>query len=326
MGSHFVRYVLGHYPKWRVVNVDKLSYAGNLDNLSSVAGNPRYHFILGNIADDAIVRNIFKMEKPDFVVNYAAETLVDRSIAGPKIFVESNIVGTQNLLEAVREFDQVKKFVQISTDEVYGEILEGQASEDFVCRPRNPYAATKAGADHLVTSYVNTYSVPAVITRSCNFYGPNQYPEKVIPIFITNLLEEKKIFIHGDGAQEREWIFTEDHCRAIVAILHQGKIGEIYNISAGHNESIENIARRIADYMGKDKSHIEFTRDRPGNDRRYALDWSKLSALGWKPECAFEDGLARTIEWYSANQEWWQQIKATKEFAEYYRHQYLTIQ
>ena len=187
MGSHFVRYVLEQYPKYRVVNVDKLSYSSNLDNLSSVVGNPRYHFILGNIADDAIVRNIFKMEKPDFVVNYAAETHVDRSIAGPKIFVESNIVGTQNILEAVREFDTVKKFVQISTDEVYGEVLKGSASEESVCRPRNPYSATKAGADHLVTSYVNTYNVPALITRSCNFYGPNQYPEKVIPIFITNL-------------------------------------------------------------------------------------------------------------------------------------------
>lgn len=326
MGSHFVRYALERYPKYRVVNVDKLSYAGNLDNLSSLAGNPRYHFILGNIADEAIVRNIFKMEKPDFVVNYAAETLVDRSIAGPKIFVESNIVGTQNLLEAAREFDNVKKFVQISTDEVYGEILDGRASENSVCRPRNPYAATKAGADHLVTSYVNTYNVPAIITRSCNFYGPNQYPEKVIPIFITNLLEGKRIFIHGDGAQEREWVFTEDHCRAVDAVLHKGEIGEIYNISSGESKTVLEIAKDICSCMECDQGKIEFTRDRPGNDRRYSIDCKKLRALGWDPIHKFCDGLAHTIEWYRNNQEWWKRIKATKEFEEYYSHKYLTIQ
>ncbi|MBI4359722.1 MAG: dTDP-glucose 4,6-dehydratase [Candidatus Jacksonbacteria bacterium] len=326
MGSHFVRYLLKHYPHYRVVNVDKLSYAGNLANLTDIKEESRHYFILGNIADEAIVRNIFKMERPDFVVNYAAETLVDRSIAGPKIFVESNIVGTQNLLEAVREFDHVKKFVQISTDEVYGEILEGSATEESVCRPRNPYAATKAGADHLVTSYINTYKVPAVITRSCNFYGPNQYPEKVIPIFITNLLAGKKIFIHGDGGQTREWIFTDDHCRAVDTVLHKGEIGEIYNISSGESRSVFEIANDICLYMERDSNEIEFTRDRPGNDRRYALDWEKLRNLGWEPIHKFCDGLAHTVEWYRNNQTWWESIKATPEFQEYYEHKYLTVQ
>lgn len=326
MGSHFVRYLLKCYPHYRVVNVDKLSYAGNLENLEDIKAESRHHFILGNIADEAIVRNIFKMEKPDFVVNYAAETLVDRSIAGPKIFVESNIVGTQNLLEAVREFDHVKKFVQISTDEVYGEILEGNATEESVCRPRNPYAATKAGADHLVTSYINTYKVPAVITRSCNFYGANQYPEKVIPIFITNLLEGKKIFIHGDGAQTREWIFTTDHCRAVDTALHKGAIGEIYNISSGESRSVLEIAKDICLYMERDESVIEFTRDRPGNDRRYALDWTKLRGLGFEPMHKFSDGIAHTIEWYRNNQIWWKSIKARSEFQEYYEHKYLNVQ
>lgn len=326
MGSHFVRYLLEHYPHYRIVNVDKLSYAGNLDNLIGIKEESRHHFILGNIADEVIVRNIFKMEKPDFVVNYAAETLVDRSIAGPKIFVESNIIGTHNLLEAVREFDHIKKFVQISTDEVYGEILLGSATEESVCRPRNPYAATKAGADHLVTSYINTYNVPAVITRSCNFYGPNQYPEKVIPIFITNLLEGKKIFIHGDGGQTREWIFTDDHCRAVDAVLHKGEIGAIYNISSGESRSVFEIANDICLCMERDSSEIKFTHDRPGNDRRYALDWKKMRNLGWEPIHKFCDGLAHTIEWYRNNQTWWKRITEMPEFQEYYEHKYLTVQ
>ena len=325
MGSNFIRYILSKYLRYHVVNLDKLSYAGNLDNLIDIENNPRYKFILGDISDDAIVRNIFKLERPHIVVNYAAETLVDRSIAGPKIFVESNIVGTQNLLEAAREFP-IKKFVQVSTDEVYGEILSGKAPETTVCHPRNPYAATKAGADHLVISYVNTYDIPAVITRSCNFYGPNQYPEKLIPIFITNLLENREIFIHGDGGQTREWIYTEDHCRAIDKIIQKGKIGEIYNIGTSQNRTIIQIAEIILKLLGKDKKVMRFTKDRPGNDRRYALNWNKLAGLGWEPMHIFDKGIRLTVDWYKKNEKWWRKIKQMPEFDEYYKHKYLNVQ
>ena len=325
MGSNFIHYLLKKYRGIKVINVDKLSYAGNLDNLRDIEKNPRYKFILGDISDDAIVRNIFKLERPQIVVNYAAETLVDRSIAGPKIFVESNIVGTENLLEAAREFP-IKKFVQISTDEVYGEILKGKASETAVCHPRNPYAATKAGADHLVISYVNTYNIPAVITRSCNFYGPNQYPEKLIPIFITNLLECKEIFIHGDGGQTREWIYTEDHCRAIDKIIQRGKTGEIYNIGTGQSRTVMQIAEIILKLLGKDKKMMQFTKDRPGNDRRYALNWDKLARLGWEPIHVFDKGIKLTLDWYKKNEKWWRKIKQMPEFKEYYEHKYLNIQ
>lgn len=325
MGSNFVRYVLAHYPKWQVVNVDKLSYAGNMENLAESEDNPQYKFILGNIADADIVRNIFKLERPDIVVNYAAETLVDRSIAGPKIFVESNIVGTQNLLEAVREF-KTRLIVQISSDEVYGEVLKGKVDEDAPCHPRNPYAATKAGADHLITSYVNTYNVPAIVTRSCNFYGPNQYPEKLIPIFITSLLEDKKIFIHGDGQQIREFIYTEDHCRAIDAIIKKGKIGDIYNIGTDQFYRVDDVADMILRLLNKNKKSRAYTKDRPGNDRRYAVDWSKFAKLGWKPQYSFAEGIALTVEWYKQKRDWWERIKETKEFGEYYKHKYLTVQ
>lgn len=324
MGSNFIHYLLKKNRSMKVINVDKLSYAGNLDNLRDIENNPRYKFILGDISDDAIVRNIFKMERPQIVVNYAAETLVDRSIAGPKIFVESNIVGTQNLLEAAREFP-IKKFVQISTDEVYGEILQGKAKEDSVCHPRNPYAATKAGADHLVISYVNTYQVPALITRSCNFYGAYQYPEKLIPIFITNLLENRPIFIHGKGSQIREWIYTEDHCRAIDKIIEKGKIGEIYNIGTGQSRTVLQIAETIVQLLGKDKNMMQFTKDRPGNDRRYALNWDKLAHLGWEPMHVFDKGIKLTVDWYKKNEKWWRKIKQMPEFDEYYKHKYLNV-
>jgi len=325
MGSNFIHYFLDKYPNWRIINVDKLSYAGNLDNLADIENRKQYKFILGNIADYEIVRNIFKLEKPVIVVNYAAETLVDRSIAGPKIFVESNIIGTQNLLEAIREFNGVDRFIQISTDEIYGEVLKGKAKEDSACYPRNPYAATKAGADHLIASYVNTYNIPAIITRSCNFCGPYQYPEKLIPIFITNLLEENRIFIHGDGKQVREWIYTQDHCRAIDLIIKKGKVGEIYNIGTNQFYTVLEIAKMLFKMLGKDEKMMKFTKDRPGNDQRYAVDWNKLKKLGWEPTVDFQQALEKTVQWYKEHRDWWKKIKNLPEFKRYYQHQYLNI-
>lgn len=298
MGSHFVKYLLPHYPDYRVVVFDKLTYAGNLNNLKEVEANEHYAFVKGDIGDADALDRALEEHQIEAIVNYAAETHVDRSILAPRAFLETDVLGTYTLLETVRRH-QVKRLIQISTDEVYGDIGEGAASESAPFRPSSPYAAAKAGGDHLCHAYYRTYQTPVIVTHSCNFYGSNQYPEKLIPLFITNLLAGKKVPLYGDGRQAREWIFTADHCRAIDLILHQGRLGESYNIGTGQRKKNIETARLILDLMGKDESDIEYVQDRPGHDGRYAINCDKLKReLGWEPEVPFVEGLKQTVSWY----------------------------
>lgn len=320
MGSNFIKYILDKYLDYKIINLDKLTYAGNLENLKEIEDNPRYTFMKGDIADNAIVEKIFKEDTPDAVINYAAETHVDRSILDPKAFIKTDVLGTYNLLEACRKFS-MKKYVQISTDEVYGSVEDGSFTEKSPFDPSSPYSASKAGGDHLVIAYYKTYGLPVVRTHSCNFFGPYQYPEKLIPLFITNILEEKKIPVYGDGTQVREWIYTQDHCSAVDFILRHGKMGEIYNIGTGQEKQNMEVTKLILKYLGKDESSIEYVKDRPGHDIRYSLDHTKLRELGWQPRYQFEDALKSTIEWYKAHEDWWKKIKSGK-YLEYYKTQY----
>ncbi len=321
MGSHFVKYILERYTAYRVVVLDKLTYAGNLDNLKDIALNPRYSFVQGDIADPGTLQKVFSQFAIDMVVNYAAETHVDRSVTDPAAFLKTNIFGTYYLLEAVRQFE-VKKFVQISTDEVFGSVHEGAFTEETAMAPNSPYSAAKAGGDLLCRSYFVTHKTPVIVTHSCNVYGPNQYPEKFIPLFITNLIEEKKVPLYGDGLNVREWIYVLDHCRAVDVILHNGKLGEVYNIGSGEEKSNRAVVDVLLGAMGKGEDMVNYVKDRPGHDRRYAIDHSKLAReLGWQPEVRFEEGLKITIEWYKNNEWWWKKIK-NGEYREYYERQY----
>lgn len=323
MGSNAVRHFLTHYPDYQICNLDALTYAGNPENLRDVEHDPRYTFIHGRIEDEALVEQIFSEFKPDAVINYAAETHVDRSIMEPRAFLTTEIFGTYTLLEAVRRHG-TSRYVQISTDEVYGSIDEGVWTEEAPFDPSSPYSAAKAGADHLCLAYWKTYKTPVIVTNSCNFYGPYQYPEKMVPLFIINLLEGKKVPLYGDGGNVREWITTDDHCRAIDRIVHVGRLGESYNIGTGERMTNLEMTKKILLMMGKGDEMIEPVKDRPGHDRRYAVDPSKLkTSLGWKPETAFQDGLAKTIEWYRAHEEWWKPLRSG-EYLEYYTRQYVT--
>ena len=318
MGSNAVKYFLRNYPDVQIVNLDKLTYAGNLENLKDVENNPRYNFIKGDIADEKIVDEAAK--DVDVIINYAAETHVDRSILGPKAFITTDVLGTYALLEAAKKYN-IKKYIQISTDEVFGSINDGKFTEESPFEPNSPYAASKAGGDHLCRAYFKTYNIPVIVTHSCNFFGPYQYPEKLIPLFITNLLEGKKVPVYGDGQQVREWIFAKDHCRAIDTILQKGVIGEVYNIGAGSEVSNIEITKILLKELGKDESFINYVKDRPGHDRRYAIDSSKLRALGWQPKTNFENGIKQTVSWYKDNEQWWKRIKSG-EYLEYYKKQY----
>ncbi len=318
MGSNAVKYFLKKYPDVRIVNLDKLTYAGNLENLKEVENNPRYKFIKGDIADEKIVDEVVK--DVDVIINYAAETHVDRSILDPKAFITTDVLGTYTLLEAAKKYG-VKKYIQISTDEVFGSINNGKFTEESPFEPNSPYAASKAGGDHLCRAYFKTYNVPVIVTHSCNFFGPFQYPEKLIPLFITNLLQNKKVPVYGDGQQVREWIFTEDHCRAIDTILQKGEIGEVYNIGTGNEITNIEITKILLKELGKDESFIDYVKDRPGHDRRYAIDSGKLRKLGWSPEVSFENGIKQTVDWYKQNEQWWKRIKSG-EYLEYYKKQY----
>ena len=319
IGSHFVRLILRERPTWRVINVDKLTYAGNLDNLKEVAKNPRYKFVKGDIAVKKDVKKAIG-RGVDLIVNYAAESHVDRSVLDPEAFVRTDVLGTYCLLEAVRE-NRVAQYIQISTDEVFGSIRKGKFKETSPFEPNSPYSASKAGADHLCRAYFKTYGLPIVVTHSCNFYGPNQYPEKLIPLFITNLLEDKKVPIYGRGDQIREWIFTEDHCRAIETLIEKGEAGEVYNIGTGNERKNIEITKFILNELGFDQSRIEYVKDRPGHDFRYAINNSKLKKLGWSPTLSFEEGLSRTINWYQKNDRWWKKLKSG-EYLKYYKRQY----
>jgi dTDP-glucose 4,6-dehydratase len=319
IGSHFIKHALRTHPDWHVVNLDKLSYAGNLENLTGLPDAHRYEFVRGDIGDHELMTKLWE-QGFEIVVNFAAETHVDRSILWADDFIKTDVLGTFVLLEAARRFG-VKRFVQISTDEVYGSILTGSFTEDSPLNPRNPYSASKAGADRLAYAYYATHNVPVIITRCSNNFGPNQHPEKLIPLLITNAIENKPLPLYGDGRHVRDWIFVHDHCDAVDFLVAKGEPGEVYNI-AGNNE-VENIeiAGRIVRHLGKPNSLIQFVPDRPGHDRRYSLDASKLRSLGWTPQWDFQAGLVGTIEGYVQHQDWWRKIKSG-DFRRYYAQQY----
>jgi dTDP-glucose 4,6-dehydratase len=318
IGSHFVRHLLTTYPEYGVVNLDKLTYAGNPANLADVAGQSRYRFVRGDICDAALVREV--MTGCDAVVNLAAESHVDRSIQDAGAFIRTDVYGTWVLLEAARAL-RVGRYLQVSTDEVYGSIGRGAFRETDPLRPSSPYAASKAGGDQMVLAYWTTHRLPVLISRGANTFGPNQYPEKVIPLFITNALDDQPLPLYGDGRQVRDWLYVIDHCAALDLLLHKGAEGEVYNVGVG--SELENIAltRRILALLGKPNSLIRPVADRPGHDRRYALDTFKLRALGWQPGHGFDDALAATVAWYRANEAWWRPLKSG-EFRAYYERQY----
>jgi len=306
IGSNFIRHTLNKYADYSIVNLDKLTYAGRKENLKDVENNSRYRFVKGDICDAKIVTEIIK--DCDTIINFAAESHVDRSISDAAEFVRTNVHGTYVLLEEAKK-NNISLFCQISTDETYGSREKGFFKETDLLKPSSPYSASKAAADLLTYSYYTTYNLPVVITRSTNNFGPYQYPEKVMPLFITNALESKKLPVYGDGRNVRDWIYVLDNCEAIDFIIHKGKIGEIYNV-AGNNE-VRNIdlTHSILKIMKKPEDLIEFVQDRPGHDRRYALDSVKIKKLGWKPQHNFEQALQETVEWYENNQDWWQALK-----------------
>jgi len=307
IGSNFIHYLLRKYPDYEIINLDKLTYAGNLENLRDIEKNPHYRFIQGDIRDEKIVNDIVQTGI-DVIVNYAAETHVDRSITGPRDFLETDVLGTFTLLEAARKYG-IQKYIQISTDEVYGSITQGKFTEESPFLPNSPYSASKAGGDHLCRAYHVTYGLPVIVTHSCNVYGPYQYPEKVIPRFITHLIRGKKVPLYGDGENIREWLFVEDHCRAIDLIIHHGKAGEVYNIGSGHEISNKQLTTLILDAFQLGEDWIEYVPDRLGHDRRYAIDFSKLSrTLGYAPQHPFTETLQQTITWYKNNHSWWEPL------------------
>lgn len=321
IGSNFVCYILRQHPDWEVANLDKLTYAGNLENLTDVGGNPRYHFVKGDITDRELVDKLLK-EGFDVVVNFAAESHVDRSILDSSPFIKTNVQGAQVLLEGARQHG-VKLFLQVSTDEVYGSLgALGKFTEESPLLPNSPYAASKAAADCLCRSYYHTYGLPVLITRCTNNYGSFQFPEKLIPLVITNAIEGKEIPIYGDGLNVRDWIHVEDHCRALDLIIQQGKPGEIYNIGGNNEKTNLELVHCILAMMGRPFSLITFVTDRPGHDRRYALETSKIDhELGWRPAIPLEEGLGKTVQWYINNESWWRRIKSG-EYAEYYQRMY----
>jgi dTDP-glucose 4,6-dehydratase len=324
IGSNFVRYVMRKRPGVRVTVFDKLTYAGNPENLAEVEKEPRYAFVRGDICDDAAVRKA--MAGCDVVLNFAAETHVDRSIGDAGHFVQTDVYGAYILLEAARDLD-VKRFVQISTDEVYGERLESPADEEAPLMPRNPYAASKAGGDRLAYSYWATYELPVVITRCSNNYGPNQYPEKLIPLFTTNAIDDEPLPVYGTGRNVRDWIHVEDHVAALDLLVHAGSEvdGEVYNVAAENALDVLTITDKILSALRKPKTLIRHVTDRQGHDRRYWLSARKLrETLGWKPKRDFEAGIAETVRWYVEHEDWWRKIK-TGEFLEYYKRHYAEI-
>jgi len=306
IGSNFVRYVLTHESTAEILNLDLLTYAGVKATVDELNALGRHEFIQGDIRDASLVDSL--MDGVDVVVHFAAESHVDRSIEGPSVFLETNVVGTGVLIDAARRHG-VDTFVHVSTDEVYGSITEGFAPEDAFLEPSSPYSASKAGSDLLVRSYAVTFGYPAIVTRCTNNYGPYQFPEKVIPLFVTNLLDGKKVPLYGEGRNERDWLYVEDHCAAIYLLINEGQKGEIYNIGANAQLSNLELTRRILDAFGVDESWIDYVPDRPGHDLRYAVDSSKIRRLGWEPQHPFEERLMDTIEWYRKREDWWRPIK-----------------
>ena len=325
IGSNFIFYMLKAHPEYRIVCLDSLTYAGNLSTLASVMGNPNFRFVKVDICDREAIYRLFEEEHPDMVVNFAAESHVDRSIENPEIFLQTNIIGTSVLMDACRKYG-IKRYHQVSTDEVYGDLPLNRPDlffhEDTPLHASSPYSSSKASADMVVMAYGRTYNLPITISRCSNNYGPYQFPEKLIPLMIMNALENKKLPVYGEGLNVRDWLYVEDHCKAIDLILHKGKEGEIYNIG-GHNEmhNIE-IVKLICDYLDKPYSLIEHVTDRKGHDQRYAIDPSKIHAeLGWLPETMFKDGIKKTIQWYLDNEDWWKNI-ISGDYQKYYQEMY----
>ncbi len=323
IGSNFVRYMLEKYPGYRLVVFDKLTYAGNLDNLKDVAARfaDRYTFVRGDIADAAAVEAAMRAHQIDTIVNFAAETHVDRSLLEPDAFIRTDVYGTYVLLEAAKRY-QVERYHQVSTDEVYGDIPEGHSSlETDPLAPRSPYSASKAGGDLLCLAYHTSFGLPVTITRGSNNIGPYQYPEKVVPLFITNALEDQPLPLYGDGQQKRDYQYVIDHCEGIDLVLHRGQPGQVYNLGTGVETENIVMARAILDLLGKPHSLIRHVTDRPGHDRRYSLNVDKIRALGWRSGHTFEQAIEKTVRWYTENEGWWRKIKSG-EYLEYYRRWY----
>ncbi len=321
IGSNFIRYLVERYKDYQVVNLDKLTYAGNLENLREVENSSNYEFIKGDIGDARLVEEILQ-RGIEVIINFAAESHVDRSIEDPLIFIKTNVLGTQTLLGAGRK-QGISRFIQISTDEVYGSLgAAGYFTESTPLAPNSPYSASKAGADLLVRAYCKSFNFPAIISRCSNNYGAYQFPEKLIPLVITNALEGKELPIYGDGLNIRDWIYVDDHSRALDLVLHRGREGEVYNIGGENERTNLDIVKFIVKELGKPESLISFVKDRPGHDRRYAIDPSKLrEELGWKPQTNFQEGLRQTIRWYLDNRGWWEKVKSG-EYLKYYARMY----
>ncbi len=322
IGSNFVRYMLEHHPSYTIVNIDKLTYAGNPENLEGVDAHPQYKFVHGDICDRSIVEATVRDYQVEYIVNFAAESHVDRSIMGPAVFVETNMGGTNVLLDVARQY-KLQRFLQVSTDEVYGSLgSTGKFTETTSLHPNSPYAASKASADLLVQAYYHTFELPILITRCSNNYGQYQFPEKLIPLMIANALDNKPLPVYGDGLNVRDWLFVADHCSAIDTVLHWGRCGEVYNIGGNNEWKNIDIVKLLLKKLNKPESLITFVKDRLGHDRRYAVDQSKImTELGWKPMVTFEEGLSQTIDWYLEHEAWWRRI-ISGEYQHYYRQMY----
>lgn len=314
IGSNFIRHILGKYKDVEVINLDKVTYCGNPENLKDLKDDKRYSFVKGDICDERVVGEL--VPKANIVINFAAETHVDRSIKYPEDFLRTNIYGVKTLLEAARKA-KLEKFIQIGTDEVYGSVPEGHSTEGDPLKPNSPYSAAKAAGDLFALSYYTTYDVPVIVTRSSNNFGPYQYPEKVIPLFVTNLLKDKKVPLYGDGGNVRDWLFVEDNCRAIDLVLEKGAPGEVYNIGGDNCLTNLEITSKVLSIMNKTEEYIERVNDRPGHDRRYALDSSKVKNLGWEGGSDFENNIKNTVAWYRENEDWWGPLKEKAEIIEW---------
>ena len=319
IGSNFIRFILDKYPDCKIINLDKITYAGNLDNLREIGKNKNYEFVKGDVCDSKLVGKLIKDIK--IVVHFAAETHVDRSIIDAGMFVKTDVFGTFTMLNSAKN-SNIKKFIHISTDEVYGSVERGFANEESALKPTNPYSASKAGADRLAYSYFKTFNVPVIITRSSNNFGPYQHVEKLIPLFTTNSIEDKKLPLYGDGLNKRDWLFVMDNCEAIDFLIGSGVEGQVYNIGANNEKTNLEIANAILKEIGKPKESIEFVKDRASHDRRYALDCNKIRTLGWRPRHNFDRALKQTVRWYAENRWWWSRLKKGK-FKYYYQKQYV---
>ena len=321
IGSNFICHIRQEHPDWEITNLDKLTYAGNLENLKDIQDQPGYHFVKGDIADRELVDKLLSQEF-DVIVNFAAESHVDRSILDASPFIETNVKGTQVLLEGAKKHG-IQRFIQVSTDEVYGSIDSGRFTEESLLSPNSPYSASKTAADLLCRAYFKTHHLPAIVTRCTNNLGPYQFPEKLIPLAITNALEDKPVPVYGDGLNIRDWIFVHDHCRALDDVIQKGKPGEIYNIGSGNEKTNLELIHKLLELLDKPQGLIQFVTDRPAHDRRYALDCAKIATeLGWKPAYSFEKALSATVDWYLKNESWWRSIKSG-EYSRYYEKMYL---